>query len=539
VGGLYALAAGVLLAAMKLLCSVNRKESMKQHQRSQHLQQSNTPSATTSSSSHCDPAHLLRPLVLYMQWMLIIATINVQWPVSMLYALKGLAWVWAPTSPDTLAPDCITVFSTSVPWAIQKVIFYLAVPVAMLVMLVAVEWASLAIHKCRLPVAADAAVPQIINDGSSGSTTTTTTTTTASSGSMADHLIASGMVVTFFFLPSVVRTLFSMFACMKIDTPVPPPYEAAAVGWFWSYDTNTPCLQGLHLRWALGLGIPLITIVCLCLPAAILCVTLRNRSRLDDPDFMMHYGFLYRYYTPKHCYYDAVVVVETMVLVAISVFGFALGPHLQSILLNVALLVFAVLLLAVRPHAQARAAHVAYASAGCLYMTSYTVLSLPPLDFGIADTATDPADAVTGSFETAVEMPGLTAQPSDDSPGDAVLAYMSVLVVMINGAFVGVVVWQLLKAIDWKAAARRVLHFGPVLAASAKSIADQLKALLLMGIGKPVVAKRLTGSSSKLTSSQQQQRHLSEELSSSMHWRRNSETYHSDVELRQMAAERE
>eukprot|EP00775_Hariotina_reticulata_P002609 gene2609-2911_t len=328
----------------------------------------------------------------------------------MLNALKGLAWVWAPANPDTLAPDCITIPSESVPLAIQKVLFYLAVPVAMLVLLVAVEWTSLAIRGCRWPGENTA------TDGSS--------TPLATSSSKADQLIASGMVVTFFFLPSVVRTVFSLFACVKIDSPVLPPYEAAAVGWFWSYDTNTPCLQGPHLRWALGLGIPLITIVCICLPAAILYVTLRNRSRLADSSFMIHFGFLYRFYTPQNCYYDAVVVMETMVLVAISVFGFALGTYLQSILLNVALLVIALLLLVVRPHAQAKAAHVAYASAGCLCLTSYTVLSLPRLGMSLA-AAEVPADAVTGSFEPNEHSSLSTAMSADERPGNAVLVYMS------------------------------------------------------------------------------------------------------------------
>jgi hypothetical protein len=52
---------------------------------------------------------------------------------------------------------------------------------------------------------------------------------------------------------------------------------------------------------ALGLGLPLLLLVCRLLPAGILWVALRNRQRLNDPMFMCHYGFLVRSYKPAYC----------------------------------------------------------------------------------------------------------------------------------------------------------------------------------------------------------------------------------------------
>jgi len=169
--------------------------------------------------------------------------------------VKALATFWGPASPETLAPECLLSLVSAVQPAVAKVVFFLLTPVLMLLALLLIELAVVTIsplHKSR--------------DG------------------FADRLLATGMVVAFFFLPSVARTAFSLFACIQIDRAGQLPYTPQAVGWFFLHDTDQVCFVGWHRRLVLGLGIPLCVLVCMA-PASILWLTLRNRKRLDDPDF--------------------------------------------------------------------------------------------------------------------------------------------------------------------------------------------------------------------------------------------------------------
>jgi hypothetical protein len=159
------------------------------------------------------PAELIRCLVLYGQRMLIVASLSIEWPATISYPLRALAWVWSSSSPETLSADCILLQQNAscqladsyVPLALKHVVFYLCMPLAMLLVLLVLE---ILLHtKCclhsRRPITARKLLPRL------GSTT---------------------VVVLFFFLPSLLRTVFGLFACIPLDQPAAWPYEANAVG---------------------------------------------------------------------------------------------------------------------------------------------------------------------------------------------------------------------------------------------------------------------------------------------------------------------
>lgn len=223
----------------------------------------------------------------------------------------------------------------------------------------------------------------------------------------------------FFNLPTIARNMFSFFACVPIDeAPSGPPYSAAAVGTYWSMDLNAQCWTGYHLNWALGLGLPILLLLCMGLPAGILFITLANRSRLDDPEFSQHYGFLYRLYKPKYCWWELVVVLQTLSLVAVSVHCHSLGPLYQGLIVNATLALMVVLLMAAKPHSHAAAYRVSLHAMGCLAFTSYAALSFLP--YGVYRT--------TQAYGIA----------------------MGVILLLVNVAFVLSVVWLLYKVIAWQ-----------------------------------------------------------------------------------------
>eukprot|EP00879_Flechtneria_rotunda_P003163 GHRR01003385.1.p1 GENE.GHRR01003385.1~~GHRR01003385.1.p1 ORF type:complete len:1192 (+),score=313.72 GHRR01003385.1:611-4186(+) len=337
--GLYAFSGVVMLAFIKLICHLNIMES-------KCLTTSTQPDALRATD-------LLKQLVLYMQYMLIIANVGVSWPVTLFWPLQALATAWAVASPETLSIDCLFADEGAMPFATRKVLFYLLFPVALLLLLLLLE-ALIAWRVAHAQSMAEAVI--------------------------ADRLLSSTMVVIFLFIPSTVRVILGMFACVPLDKPSAAPYCAPAVGHFWVYDMNQSCFEAYHAAWAFGLGLPLLLLVCVALPVGISVFTVRNRQRLSTPSFRQHYSFLYRQYRPAFCFWDAVVLVQTMVLVAAGVFGAALGPYYQILILNAVFVAILLLLLIIRPHAHRQTGIVAVQSICCLLLTCYALQSLIPYD---------------------------------------------------------------------------------------------------------------------------------------------------------------
>jgi hypothetical protein len=222
----------------------------------------------------------------------------------------------------------------------------------------------------------------------------------------------------FFFWPMLSRTVLSMFACMRLDNPVQPPYVANAVGLWWELDMNQQCLTGYHRTWALAVGVSGELLVCIVLPAALAAFTWRNRSPLDDSYFQLHYGFLTRSYRRNRAWYKAVVCFQTSAVVAVSIFSARTQIYCQVLALTGAFLVMGLLLAVLKPHATRAAGHVALHSMGCLAVTSYVALTLLP--YG-------------------------SSQPS--------LAYVraaGALLLCLNLGFIASVLWKLARLVQWQ-----------------------------------------------------------------------------------------
>jgi hypothetical protein len=309
---------------------------------------------------------LLRPLVLYMQYALILASVTgVELPASLEYPLQALAWAWAPAVPETLSIECILPHgSSSMPVSVQRMLFYLALPVVMWLLLLAVN-----------------AVHALIRMWRSRSASYDTVVCWKGRAAVA------AMVVCLFFLPAVLRIALSWFACIPIDAPVAAPYVAGAVGSFWLHDPDQLCYQGYHRAWALGLGLPLLLLVCGCLPAAILCAVLRRKQQ-EAPDAhasALSLAFLVWCYKPEYCWWDAAVLMQTALLTVVSIYGNFLGPLHQLIAFSCACAVMVLVWKAAQPFVMKAANTVMLQGVCCLFLASMSnVLYLEYSSFKLA-----------------------------------------------------------------------------------------------------------------------------------------------------------
>jgi hypothetical protein len=179
------------------------------------------------------------------------------------------------------------------------------------------------------------------------------------------------VTVLFFFMPSILHSTFGWFACIPIDALVAAPYAAGAVGSFWLYDPDQLCYQGYHRAWAFGLGLPLLVIICVLLPASILRASLRNKaSRLTNPSTLKHNGFCSVCYLPAYGWWEVVVFGQTAVLTVVGVFGFKLGPLHQVIAFSGILPAMALLWQVAQPYVLPAAVSVTVQCIVCLFITN-------------------------------------------------------------------------------------------------------------------------------------------------------------------------
>lgn len=379
---LYVIAGLIMLSLIKIMCIATMADdsygvsSLPTNTALQNLAGSGSRSRSTaaprtaataasSAATGCAPpgsivlqppraSDVMKALLLWMQYLLLVYSLGIAWPAAMSVPLQAVAWLWSAASPETLSPDCLLSRGGAVPLAMQKVLFYLLMPVVMLILL----WLLDCIYLLCLP--ARRRMKARIT--------------------MKRCMIVTAFVTLFFFLPSLARSAFGMFACIPVDQATGWPYVAAAVGSHWVHDTQALCYDGYHSGWSVILGIPLLVGLCLLVPGFIVLVVVLNHKRLHEQQVRQQYGFLYRPYRRSCSYWEAVVVCQTLALVAVSVYGVTLGPYYQALLFNCTLALIVVGLALVRPHSHPAAGRMMLQSMGCLLATSYVGLSFLPYD---------------------------------------------------------------------------------------------------------------------------------------------------------------
>ncbi|KXZ48464.1 hypothetical protein GPECTOR_27g634 [Gonium pectorale] len=96
------------------------------------------------------------------------------------------------------------------------------------------------------------------------------------------------------------------------------------------------CYSGVHMRLYVPIGIAAVVLVCLAPPLGLFAVLWRSRQRLDEPRVQQQYGFLYMRYKSRFFWWESVLMLEELALVAVEVFGRGLPAVSHHILLMLA-----------------------------------------------------------------------------------------------------------------------------------------------------------------------------------------------------------
>jgi hypothetical protein len=303
---------------------------------------------------------ILKVFIVYVQCLVILTNIHVEWPSSIAGVFAGLTWLFSAGNSQLLSFDCLVAgMQLSLPPAVVRQLIYLLAPVAMFIAVVLLQCGVRGAHwlwrRYRGRRLAVGVMSQVW-----------------------DRIPVIAIVTLIFFYPSLIRVALSMFACYPIDTPggLYPQYAVAnAPHGYWQFDMQQACWVGWHRAWALGLGLPFTIVFCVAVPLSIVLLLWRNRAKHEDVNFRKHCGVLYRLYR-KRCYsWEAVVAVQLVVLVLVSVFGPNIGVWHETLLLNFFFGLFLVLLMMFRPYKFKRLHNIALMAMGCLNLTAYAALS--------------------------------------------------------------------------------------------------------------------------------------------------------------------
>lgn len=239
------------------------------------------------------------------QWLMVVASVNVEWPQLLAAPFSALAWLFGASSMATGLDCLLAQHNNHLSLAVRNVLFGLLMPVALLLLLIALDRGVLFIQLRmgrRRRSSTPNLAPVLMQQASRRHSRRT------HAGAIAQTCI----VVVFFFLPSLLRTAYGMFTCVTLDAApqgaAPPFLRLNAVGTFWLLDTQQQCFTDYHLRWALGVGVPLILIFCILVPFGIIGYLSARRTRLQEPFYLQHFSFLYKSY--RQCYWEGVVALQ-------------------------------------------------------------------------------------------------------------------------------------------------------------------------------------------------------------------------------------
>ena len=129
-----------------------------------------------------------------------------------------------------------------------------------------------------------------------------------------DYTILSLVLMTFLAYPMLTRLTLSTLKCPWVG------------GQMWLMaDLQEPCFQGRHMFHVLALTVPQLIVYVIGLPLISVIFITRNIKNLHHKSFYTRYGLLYLGYRDERAWWEGVVAIRKVAIVAISTFGTLLG----------------------------------------------------------------------------------------------------------------------------------------------------------------------------------------------------------------------
>jgi hypothetical protein len=322
------------------------------------------------------PSDYLKVLVRHLQYLLVVASLPTPWPDALSAMFKALGWLFAASSGQAVSLSCLlSDTSSDLPLPIQKALLYLMAPLVMLVLVLV----SRVLRRC---------LPALLRKGKEGRHHVKYT--------LWGEVVCSSLVVLFFFYPTQVRVGLGMFACIPLDSPSSSDIHdiANATHGYWVPDLQQACYEGWHKPWALGLGIPITLLFCLCVPVGIWVLLKVNKPKLYLHSFLA-IGFLSHNYRSTRYYWEAISTAQLAVVVTVSVFRFNLGAYYATVLLNASYTLFFTMQYMYSPAAVRRLELMQMVSFATLSFTTYIALTA----FTVGEVAAPPLySSIVGVF---------------------------------------------------------------------------------------------------------------------------------------------
>lgn len=294
---------------------------------------------SATPNSDATAGDVVKLLALFLQYTSIVGSLPVPWPAPLLALITASDWLFAGSVGQTLAwaksPLECALKGLKVPPAVLKQLVFLLMPafVSLVEVMVFVGIYLLCCRKRKDML----------------------------------HMIVVLLVSAFFTFPIMLRATFSFFGCFRIDDPTLPH------SLWWVQAMAQPCYQEPHKVWSFAVGLPFL-VACCCAPLFLGLWLWRNSAQMGDVDFRERYGHLYRLYRAHAYWYEPVILVQTIILVALAVFASQVGSHTAVVLTGLHIVVALQLLQLVRPYASPLLHRLHVASLCCLLLNVFVAL---------------------------------------------------------------------------------------------------------------------------------------------------------------------
>ena len=132
------------------------------------------------------------------------------------------------------------------------------------------------------------------------------------------EMVASAIVVVFFTYPSVVRVMMQLWTCEEMEP-----------GEWWVVGQPIRCWTNSHSKYALGLALPCVLVWGCSLPLAVAVTIYRQRNSLET--VQREFGFLVGCYEPKMFYWELIITLRKMLIIAVTVAFSSVSTAFQAL----------------------------------------------------------------------------------------------------------------------------------------------------------------------------------------------------------------
>lgn len=160
---------------------------------------------------------------------------------------------------------------------------------------------------------------------------------------LSSKIISSMCALLFLLHPIVTKHMFSFFNCQEIDG-----------SFYMQSRLSIECWKGEHKETALYFAIPAIVTWSLGVPAICFMIMRHSKSSLQTLEVRIRYGFLYNGYTKEAYFWEAVILLRKISLIAVTTFFDSKKVLIQALLLIMILLICFSMQIIVKPYTNAQ-----------------------------------------------------------------------------------------------------------------------------------------------------------------------------------------